>query len=813
VRKSIAGLLSLAVASTVGMSLTAPAAGAPATGNGPDGAAGGDTAPAVDDLPNPLEDKRRELREEALTQVINGEASPQDRGVSTVLKVGETAESATATGRQGKNKDQYVELARETTDRIFVILAEFGNERHPAYPDKDINPAIPGPATFEGPLHNAIPEPDRTVDNSTVWQPEYNRDHYQQLYFGTNSGDESLKQYYEKQSSGRYSVDGTVTDWVKVRFNEARYGRSDDPVDPGEPGDDPAVCSSNVCSNTWFLIRDAVNQWVADQQAAGRTDAEIAAELATFDVWDRYDYDGDGNFNEPDGYIDHFQIVHAGGDQADGDPSQGEDAIWSHRWYAFLPNPANPTGPPQNRLGGTQIGNLGLWVGDYTIQPENGGRSVFYHEYGHDLGLPDLYDTASGADQIGWWSIMAQSRLSAADDVGIGTRGADLGPWEKLQMGWLDYEITVAGQERTMWLGPHEYNSPKPQALVTVLPLKEVVTNLIAPFAGAHSWYSGHDNDYTATMSRQVTLPAGSATLTFQAAYDIEDCGPDPCDYAYVEVDADNDGSGWTPIPGSITKEGNGIDGTQASWVPATFDLSAYAGQTIGLRFRYATDGAVGGNNVNVPNGLFVDAIRVVAGSTVVFEDGAEAGANGWTLVGFTAVGASVTNLYDNYYISSHRSYVSYDQYLETGPYNFGFLNTRPDWVEHFSYMEGLLVWYWDTSQSDNNTSAHAGEGLIIPIDSHPRAIYRLDGLPWRCRIQMYDAPFSLTRAESFTLHVNSEPSYIRGQDAQPVFDDRRSYWDSATPTCSVQVPNAGVRIRVLEVDGTSIRIRQTSTG
>jgi Immune inhibitor A peptidase M6 len=107
------------------------------------------------------------------------------------------------------------------------------------------------------------------------------------------------------------------------------------------------------------------------------------------------------------------------------------------------------------------------------------------------------------------------------------------------------------------------------------------------------------------------------------------------------------------------------------------------------------------------------------------------------------------------------------------------------------------LIWYWDTSHSDNNTSVHPGEGLIIPVDSHPRAIYRItDGLPWRCRIQMYDAPFSLTRAESFTLHVNSEPSYIRGQDAVPVFDDRRSYWDPATPACSVQVPNTGVRIR-----------------
>ena len=50
-------------------------------------------------------------------------------------------------------------------------------------------------------------------------------------------------------------------------------------------------------------------------------------------MWDRYDYDNDGNFDEPDGYIDHFQAVHAGEGEDAGGGAQGEDAIWSHRWY------------------------------------------------------------------------------------------------------------------------------------------------------------------------------------------------------------------------------------------------------------------------------------------------------------------------------------------------------------------------------------------------------------------------------------------------------------------------------------------------
>lgn len=53
----------------------------------------------------------------------------------------------------------------------------------------------------------------------------------------------------------------------------------------------------------------------------------------------------------------------------------------------------------------------GMYVYDYTMQPENGGLGVFAHEFGHDLGLPDLYDTSGntgGAENsTAFWTLMS----------------------------------------------------------------------------------------------------------------------------------------------------------------------------------------------------------------------------------------------------------------------------------------------------------------------------------------------------------------------------------------------------------------------
>lgn len=794
-RKVMVGMLTVSLASGMGFALPATAMAAPSVDT-PVAAPSRAETPSLDDLPNPLGEKRRELRERAVSEVVSGRLTPERRGASTVAKVGETSGTGVAgraaRGGAGSGKDQYVELERETTDRIFVILAEFGNERHPAYPDVDSNPDWDGPARFDGPLHNEIPEPDRTVDNTTIWQADYSPEHYRDLYFGAGEGVESVRTYYETQSSGRYSVEGTVTDWVKVRYNEARYGRD--------------LCGGNVCSNVWQLLRDAANQWVADQQALGRTDEEIAAELREFDKWDRYDFDGDGDFNEADGYIDHFQIVHAGGDQADRDPWQGEDAIWSHRWYAFATD-IGLTGPAQNPAGGTQIGDSGLWIGDYTIQPENGGLSVFVHEYGHDLGLPDDYDTSGGGDNNNeHWTLMAQSRLGAATDGGIGERPGDLGAWNKLQLGWLDYEVVVAGQKRTLHLGPQEYNTKRAQAVIVVLPKKEVTTELGEPYAGEMQYFSGNEDDMSNTMTREFDLAgASTAALSMKARYDIED----DYDYLYFQASADG-GASWTSLEGTVNGVPYGTDGsgtpaidssTGGQWVDINVPLDAYAGDAVLVRLLYRTDGAV------AYGGFFGDEMTVTADGAPIFTDGAE-GAGGWDLDGWTTVGASVTADYDNYYIAGHRSYVSYDRYLETGPYYFGYADTKPDMVDHYPYQEGLLISYWDTSQVDNNTNVHPGEGRNLYIDSRPRPMYNLTGAPWRARVQVYDAPFSLEKADGFTLHINGEPHWVRGQAAQPLFNDTRKYFYEELPNHGVKLPAVGVKIRVVSVDGTTMKIR-----
>ena len=713
-----------------------------------------------DNLPHPLGKQQSGQRQLALQQVLR---------------------TATPAGVVQLGPSVFVELEREDEDSILTILAEFGNRAHPSY------------GGANGPRHNQIPEPDRSVDNSTIWEEDFNRQYYLDTLFSEEPGAISMRNYYIEQSSGRYAVNGDVSDWGRVRYNTARYGNN--------------ACGSNVCSTVWYFVQDSVNDWYDNMRDSGMSAEEINAYLASFDVWDRYDYNGNGNFDEPDGYIDHFQSVHAGEGEETGGGAFGTDAIWSHRWYAFF-NLIGSAGPSFNMFGGLQIGDSDYWIGDYTIEPENGGVGVFAHEFAHDLGLPDLYDTAGGENSTGFWTLMSQGSYGNDGTVDIGRKPTHMGNWEKFQLGWLDYDVAFAGERSRMILGPAETTTNRAQGAFIVLPDKQVDLDLGDPYAGENFYYSGSGDDLDHLMYREFDLPAG-AMLTAQVRYDIEV----DWDYAYVIV-SDDGGATWHHVETNLSTDddpngqnfGNGITGDSGGeWVELTADLSAHTGPTL-VGFRYWTDGAV------AEPGFMIDEIEVT-GSPV---DGAESDM-GWTFDpegGFHVTTGSSTSFYFNAYVLEYRQYWGFDDALRTGPYNFGFLDdpNLQNWVERFPYQDGLLINYWDGSQSDNNTSQHPGEGLVLPIDAHPATMYRADGVPWRPRVQSYDSTFGIWRTDAITLHRNSMPSTHRSLRPVRLFNDNMQYWNPETPTAGVMNPHTNTRVRIIGVSHTgafmSIEIR-----
>jgi immune inhibitor A len=714
-------VLALLLVSIVPLASAAPAASTGVYGEP-------DLAPKEDNRPDPLTTKQLELKAQALEAKLNGKAW------------GKTHEVA---------RGQFVELEREGEGVLWTVMGEFSDFSH-----------------------NNIAEPDRAVDNTTIWVPDFSRDYFMDLLFNDAPGANSMRSFYIEQSSNRYTVHGDVTDWVTAPGVACDY-------DDGDPGPGDAL-------SVWQFLIDTVDGWYDAQIAAGKTPDEINAYLSQFDVWDRYDYNGDGNFDEPDGYIDTFQSVHAGQGNESGGGALGDCAIWSHSWYAFY-NLIGYDGPDFNKFGGVQIGDSDYWVGKYTIQPENGGVGVFAHEYGHDLGLPDLYDTSGGENGTGFWTLMSSGSWIDTGQDTTGNAPSHMGAWEKFQLGWLNYEVAFAGRKSEHKLGPMETNTKQAQGLFVVLPQKPVTSHIADPYAGDYFYFSGSANNLRNTMTKAFTLGAG-ATLAAKVNYGIE------VGYDYANVIASTDGGAtWQTVPTNLSNssvEPNGIDGFSGGWVDLTVDLSAYAGDVM-LGFRYTSDGGVN------YDGFMIDDIQI-SGYAL---DGAETDA-GWTYAGFRVTTGTEDKLYNQYYVAEYRQYWGYDKNLQVGPYNFGFLDNPllGDWVEHLPYQDGLLIYLWDTSQSNNQVRRHPGEGLLLPVDAHPTAMIRADGGVWRNRMQTYDSTFTLEPTEAITLHWRSQPSYHPSLPAVKVFDDRNSYYDPVNPWGSVIVPNTGTQIRIQSI-------------
>jgi immune inhibitor A len=681
--------------------------------------------------------------------------------------------------------------AVQGSGKLLLILVEFSNSPY------TWTPVGGASRTASGPLHNRIAAPDNSFD---LYVPDFSTQHFEDMLFtpggwkmpsaapryaGEHRG--SMHDYFLEQSYGKYTVTGKAYGWFTVNKPEAYYG--DDSATGGHDDVEPGTPRS--------LIADVVSV-INTQNAINWTD---------------YDTNGDC-------MIDHPLFIHAGADQSGGGGAQGDDAIWAHSWSTWV-QVATTSSCPQ-----------GLFIYNYTMMPEDGGVGVFAHEFGHDLGLPDEYDTAySGrGESVAFWSLM-----SSGSWVGrpAQTQPTDMSAWGKYSLGWLvsgkNLAVTDIAQLQT--LGPTAVRLEQAErwggsgtlnGLLINLPNK--ITRVNTPHSGSNEWFAGKADEIDTTLTRTVNLTGKtSATLSFWTWYDTEE----GWDFAFVQVSTDG-GATWTSLPlagttnvmdpggyPAISANLPGFTGNSGGWVQKGFDLGAYAGHTIQLRFRYMTDWAT------TLAGFYVDDISVVANGSPLFLDTVESLDPGWTASGWTRnSGARST---PQYYLAEWRnskpfetpyagaSIVNFDAGLGN-VYQFDSTGNEP---KYFSYnAPGLVLWYRDKSYEDNWTGVHPGGGYLLVVDAHKQALMRppLPGtgsLPWNTRVQSYDAAFSLVPAPTLDLMYWGIERIDPGLNAVPNFNDTLSYWSSAASAASVKTPNYGVQFRVLgqAADGSAVLV------
>ncbi len=199
----------------------------------------------------------------------------------------------------------------------------------------------------------------------------------------------SVKDYYLEASYGSLVIDTTVSHWVTLPHTMAYYGANGGGIDGNDVRDKE-------------MIEDAIAALEAD-----------GFNFAPFDV------DGDE-------WIDSFSVIHQGrGEEAGGSP----DTIWSH---AGAINPVKVDG---------------IWIGRYHTEPEIYGSElstigVICHEFGHILGLPDLYDTDQSSSGIGKWGIMATGCWNNS-----GRRPAHFCSWSKIKLGWISPNVLYSSRD------------------------------------------------------------------------------------------------------------------------------------------------------------------------------------------------------------------------------------------------------------------------------------------------------------------------------------------------------------------------------
>ncbi len=252
----------------------------------------------------------------------------------------------------------------------------------------------------------------------------------------------TMTEHYTEMSYGQFEVSGDVYGWYPATNERSYYVGTGNGL-----GDD---------ARTGQYIKELI--------------------LAADDSVDFSQYDNDG-----DGRVETIFIVHPG----NGGECSDSPNIWSHRWVLS----AWPEG---------KITVDGVTINDYIIQPAMNCTEkimieigVFSHEFGHALGLPDLYDTDDSSEGVGNWCLMASG--SWGSDGNHPASPSHMSPWCKEQLGWIDPVI----------LDEQQFQVEIPAIENTPTVYKVWKNNQITPFIGRYGSKLAVGKEYFLIENRQ----------------------------------------------------------------------------------------------------------------------------------------------------------------------------------------------------------------------------------------------------------------------------------------------------------------------
>jgi M6 family metalloprotease-like protein len=245
----------------------------------------------------------------------------------------------------------------------------------------------------------------------------------------------SMREHYRDMSYGTFDLQGGVFGWYTLPNNGVFYY-----------GTDNGLGTTAADGETGAFIRHTL------QASDPTTDFRL------------YDNDGPDNIpnsGDDDGVVDLVMFVHPN----EGGECGGDD-IWSHS-FSYSGWAQHPTAFVTNDIG---FNGQPIKIDDYVIMPAIscfGGRieiGVFSHEFGHALGLPDLYDRtaydpagAVSTGGIGLFGLMAAG--SYGGDYAHPATPTQMCAWSKEQLGWLQPKEIICDETLALY-----YQGDAPEA-------------------------------------------------------------------------------------------------------------------------------------------------------------------------------------------------------------------------------------------------------------------------------------------------------------------------------------------------------------